>query len=212
MGSLFLLEVLITIPHLGTNLVSLGALYCQGVSVKSFDNGLVLSKNSKELFRAFLTGSTDTLYHIQCMSLASNTAYLSETSGSMYLWHHYIEHLSSCAISSICYQNLIKSLDINTPQDFDHLYSGCANRKLHCSSFSESSNNQYSRIELVVMDLTSPISIPTWDEFLYALVIVEVSCCYPVGRLLHTKEDTGVAIYNILAILERQSGLKICYL
>ena len=102
------------ISYLGTNLVSLSALHCQGVFVKSLDNGLVLSKNSEELFRAFLTGSTDTLYHIQCIPLASNIAYLSKTPGSMHLWYHCIEHLSLYAISSICYQNLIKGLDINT--------------------------------------------------------------------------------------------------
>jgi len=40
-------------------------------------------------------------------------------------------------------------------------------------------------------------------------VIVEVSCKYPVGRLLCTKKDIGVTIHNVLAMLERQSGLKV---
>ena len=73
------------IPYLGANLISLGALYCQGVSVKSLNNGLVLSKNSEGLFRASLTGSTGTLYYIQCRPLASNIAYLAGTPGSMCL-------------------------------------------------------------------------------------------------------------------------------
>jgi len=50
------------------------------------------------------------------------------------------------------------------------------------------------------MDLTSPISVSTWDGFLYALVVVEVSCHYLVERLLHTKEDTSIAIYDILVV------------
>ena len=112
----------------------------------------------------------------------------------------------------MCHQNLVKGLDINLPQDFDHLCSGCANGKLHCSSFPKSSDNQYAKIELVVIDLTGPMSVPTWDEFLYALVIVEVSCRYPVERLLCTKEDTSIAVCDILAILKRQSGLKVCHL
>jgi len=57
------------IPHLGANLISLGALHRQGVSVKSLNNGLVLLKNGEELFRASLTGSTGTLYHIKCRPL-----------------------------------------------------------------------------------------------------------------------------------------------
>jgi len=64
-------------------------------------------------------------------------------------------------------------------------------------------------MELVVMDITGPMLVPTWDGFLYTLVIVEVSCRYPVGRLLRTKEDIGVTVCNVLAILERQSGLKV---
>ena len=50
------------IPYLDANLISLGALHWQGMSVQSIDNSLVLSKNSKELFRASLTGATGTLY------------------------------------------------------------------------------------------------------------------------------------------------------
>jgi len=67
-------------------------------------------------------------------------------------------------------------------------------------------------MELVMMDLTGPMSVPTWDGFLYTLVVVKVSCQYPVGRLLRTKEDTGVAVCDILTMLERQSGLKVYHL
>ena len=59
------------------------------------------------------------------------------------------------------------------------------------------------------MDLTGPISVPTWDGFLYALVIIEVSCHYPVGRLLHNKDETSTTVRDILVMSERQSGQKI---
>ena len=62
------------------------------------------------------------------------------------------------------------------------------------------------------MDLTGPILVLTWDGFLYALVVVEVSCQYPIGRLLRSKEETGVAVCDVLAMLERQSSLKVCHL
>jgi len=60
------------------------------------------------------------------------------------------------------------------------------------------------------MDLTGPMSVLTWDGYLYALVMVEVSCQYPVGCLLKKKEDTGTVIRNVIAMLERQSSLKAC--
>ena len=191
------------IPHLGANLVSLGALHHQGISVKSFDKGLILSKDNEELFRASLMGLTGTLYHIQSASSVTGTAYLTGGPLSMRLWHRHMGHLSPLTIDSIQHQNLVKGLEITIPHDFDHIYSGCANAKSHRFPFPESSKIRYSKMELVVMDLTGTMSVSTWDGFLYALVVIEVSCRYPVERLLYSKEDTGIAIYDVLAMLER---------
>jgi len=44
------LHEVLYIPHLGANLISLGALHRQGVSVKSSDDSLVLSRGGEELF------------------------------------------------------------------------------------------------------------------------------------------------------------------
>ena len=55
------LHEVLHIPHLSANLISLDALHHQGVSVKSLDDGLVLSRDGKELFRAFLTGPAETV-------------------------------------------------------------------------------------------------------------------------------------------------------
>jgi len=130
----------------------------------------------------------------------------------MHLWYQHMGHLSSQAIDSMQHQNLVKGLKISTSHEFDHICSGCTNSKSHCFLFPNSSSTHYTKIKLVIMDITGPMLVPTWDGFLYALVIVEVSCRYPVGRLLRTKEDVGVTICNVLAMLERQSGLKVCCL
>jgi len=98
---------------------------------------------------------------------------------------------------------MVKGLDITAPRDFDHLYSGCANGKSHHLPFSEASQSKYSKMELVVMDLTGPMLVPTWDGFLYALVIIEVSCRYPVGRLLCNKDETSTTVHDILVMFER---------
>jgi len=103
------------ISYLGANLVSLGTLHYQGVFVKSFDNRLILSKDNKELLRASLTGSTGTLYHIQCTTLVTGTAYLAGGLFSMYLWHQCMGHLSPYAINSIECQNLVNGLEISIP-------------------------------------------------------------------------------------------------
>ena len=107
---------------------------------------------------------------------------------------------------------MVKGLNIMAPQDFDHLYSSCVNGKSYSFLFPKISQSKYSKIELVVIDLTGPMSVPIWDSFLYALVIIEVSCCYPVRKLLHNKDKTGTAVHDILVVLERQSGQKVCHL
>lgn len=77
-----------------------------------------------------------------------------------------------------------------------------------CSPMPETSASKYSKMELLVMDLTGPITVPTWDGYQYALVVIEVSCCYAVGRLLREKDEAGIAVRDIVAMLEHQSGLK----
>jgi len=72
------------IPYLGTNLVSLGALYHQGVSMKDFDNRLIFSKDNEKLFRTSLTGSTRTLYYIQCTTSVTSATYLAGSLLSMH--------------------------------------------------------------------------------------------------------------------------------
>jgi len=196
------------IPTLGANLVSLGVLHRKGASVQSWINGLIISKNNKDLFSATLGGSTGTLYQIQCTDYDQGSAYMSTGPLSMHLWHRRMGHLSPKMINSMLHERVIKELEIRAPKDFDQLCNGCANGKSHRSPMPETSASKYSKMELLVMDLTGPIMVPTWDSYQYALVVIEVSCCYAVGWLLREKDEAGVAVWDIVAMLERQSGLK----
>jgi len=110
-----ILHDVLHIPHLGANLVSLGVLYHQGVSVRSLDNSLVLSKDGEELFQASLTNSASVLYYIQYVPLASNTTYLTKNSGNMrlqYYQHHRIGHSNPHAIDPKCHQYM-KNLEVS---------------------------------------------------------------------------------------------------
>jgi len=57
-------------------------------------------------------------------------------------------------------------------------------------------------MELLIMDLTGPMSVLTWDGYLYALVVVEVSCYYVVSYLLKKKKEAGIVIQDIMAMME----------
>jgi len=169
------------IPTLGANLVSLGVLHCKGVSVRSWINGLIISKDNEDLFSATLGGSTGTLYQVQCTNLNQGSAYISTGALSMGLWHRRMGHLNPKMIHSMFQERIVKGLDIHAPKDFDQLCNGCANGKSHHLPMPETSTSKYSKMELLVMDLTGPMTISTWDGYQYALVVIEASCRYAVG-------------------------------
>jgi len=116
-------------PQLGANLVSLGILYRQGITVRSWDKGLVLIKNNEELFRAALTGLSGTLYFVQCLDNNDDVAYHANRALSMCLWHHHMGYLNLWTIESMQNQQLVCGLEIMVPYEFDHLCSECANGK-----------------------------------------------------------------------------------
>jgi len=47
------------------------------------------------------------------------------------------------------------------------------------------------------------MSVTTWDSYIYVLVMVKVSYCYPVERLLKSKKETRVAVRDMVVFLER---------
>jgi len=118
-------------------------------------------------------------------------------------------HIGPRTIDLMQWKSFINGLDLIAPNDYDHVCIGCAHRKSHWKPMPGTSNTKYSKMELVVMDLTGPISVLTWDGYVYALVIVEVSCQYPVGCLLKSKEEARGAVRDVITMLECQSRLKV---
>jgi len=118
-------------------------------------------------------------------------------------------HIGPRTIDLIEEKGFVNGLDLTAPNDYDHICTGCAHGKSYQKPMPGTSNTKYNKMELVVIDLTGPISVPTWDGYVYVLVIVEVSCQYPIGCLLKLKEEVEGAVRNVIAILEHQSGLKV---
>jgi len=69
-------------------------------------------------------------------------------------------HLNPKMIHSMLQECVVKGLDIYAPKNFNQLCNGCANGKSHCLPMPETSTSKYSKIELLVMDLTGPMTIP----------------------------------------------------
>ena len=106
-------------------------------------------------------------------------------------------------------KKLVSGLDITLPKDYDHVCKGCILGKSHRLLFPKVSNTIYSKMELVVMDITGPMSVETWTGCAYAMVVIEASCQFGVGRLLKKKEEVASTLKDVVAMLERQSGLKL---
>jgi len=118
-------------------------------------------------------------------------------------------HIGPRTIDLMQQKDFVNGLDLTAPDDYDHVCTGCTYGKSHWKPIPGTSNTKYGKMELVVMDLIGPISVPTWDGYVYALVVIEVSCQYPVGCFLKSKEEAKGAVRDVIAMLEYQSGLKV---
>lgn len=104
------------------------------------------------------------------------------------------------------HKGLVSGLKITLPNEFDRLCSGCMEGKSTRPPLPKMSIKQYDLNELLVIDLVGPMNVPTWDGYLYAFIIVEVSHRYPTGRLLKSKEESGREVCVVVARLECQAG------
>jgi GAG-pre-integrase domain/Integrase core domain len=128
------------------------------------------------------------------------------TSRSLRLWHRRLGHLHLDVIQEMMQKNMVKGLTISSPDEYDHVCEGCALGKSHRLPFPKASSTQYKQMDLLVVDLTGPMSVETWSGMQYAFVAVEISCRLPVGRLLRSKDEAGTALKETVAMLEQQSG------
>jgi len=80
-------------------------------------------------------------------------------------------HIGPRTIDLMERKGFVNRLDLMAPNDYDHVCTGCAHGKSHWKPMPGTSNTKYGKMELVVMDLTGPISVPTWDGYVYALVV-----------------------------------------
>ena len=121
------------VPKIAANLVSFRTLQCQGATYRSYmeksETGLVMLKNGVELFCVSLLGSTGTLYHIACIAIQTESAYI--VSGSLRLWHCRLGHLNHDAIRDMQRKNMVTGLTITSPTTYDHICEGCALGKSH---------------------------------------------------------------------------------
>src|SRR6202021_973023 len=196
------------VPDLTANLVSLGQLESEGATGTFGGGRFEVSVNGDILFQASLLSAN--LYRLDLVThLHDGSAYVTGSSGSLRLWHRRLGHLNLDAVRKLARDNLVDGLTITALQDFDRVCEGCALGKSHRLPFPKASTRVYELMELVVVDLTGPMSVPTWSGMLYGLVVVEPSCRYAIGELLTTKDEADDNLARIITRMERESGKKL---
>jgi len=51
------------------------------------------------------------------------------------------------------------------------------------------------------MNLTGTIYVPTWNNYLYTLIIVEINCYYLAGYWLKQNENISIVVHDIIIML-----------
>jgi len=148
------------VPSLGTNLVSLGILQHKGASYSSWGDGIVISIGGQELFHTILKNTDSFLYFITCAKDTNHTAFF-VYEGSMRLWHCQIGHIGPRIIDLIEQKDFVNRLDLKAPNDYDYVCTGCAHGKSHWKTILGTSKTKYGKMELVIIDLTDLILVPT---------------------------------------------------
>ncbi len=120
-----LLKDALYIPNLAANLVSLGTLQRNGAVFESIENGVKVTLDGDELFRASFVGISGTLYHISTVQIQSVSAYVAAVSPSLRTWHRRMAHLNLEAIRNMIRKDMVDGLSINGLHEYDHVCEGC---------------------------------------------------------------------------------------
>jgi hypothetical protein len=103
---------------------------------------------------------------------------------------------------------MVNGLTISSLKEYDHAREGCVLGKSHCLPFPKASLTNYTPMELVVVDLTGPMSVEMWSGMSYTFIAVEMNSWMSFGELLVYKDEVAETLKMIIVKLEHQSGIK----
>jgi hypothetical protein len=182
-----------------TNLISLGMLQRDGASFCSVNDGLVVTMGDNDLFHTTLHG---TLYHVNRTSNTGMEVAYVVSGGSLHLWHRRMGHLHLHTIRKPNQKSMVNGLTITSPKSYDHICEGCVLGKSHCLLFPNASHTHYETIELVIVDLSGPMSVTTWTGKAYVFIAVEMNSRLGIGELLESKTEAAETLKTVVMRLK----------
>nr|GFA96472.1 retrovirus-related Pol polyprotein from transposon TNT 1-94 [Tanacetum cinerariifolium] len=193
--------------------------YVEGLSHNLFSVGQFCDADLEVAFRKstcfirdlkrndLLTGSRGTdLYSITLLGINSpNPIYLmaKATSTQAWLWHRRLSHLNFDTINLLSKNDIVVGL-LKLKFIKDHLCSSCelgkAKRKSFHSKLTPSSKR---RLQLLHMDLCSPMRVASINGKRYVLVIVDDYFRYTWTHFLRSKDETPDVLIDFLRLVQR---------
>ncbi|GJS51765.1 retrovirus-related pol polyprotein from transposon TNT 1-94 [Tanacetum coccineum] len=207
----------ITICHvyyvegLGHNLFSVGQ-FCDGDLEVAFRSKTCYVRNLEG--DDLLTGGRDSnLYTISISDMAASSPIClmsKATSTKSWLWHRRLSHLNFGTINDLTKLDLVDGLP-KFKYGKDHLCSACERGKSKKASHPPKLiPSDYSKLELLHMDLCGPMRVASVNEKKYILVIVDDFPRFTWVYFLRSKDETPEIIKKFIAQAQLNYKAKVC--
>ncbi|GJR97956.1 retrovirus-related pol polyprotein from transposon TNT 1-94 [Tanacetum coccineum] len=207
----------ITICHvyyvegLGHNLFSVGQ-FCDGDLEVAFRSNTCYVQNLEG--DDLLTGGRDSnLYTISISDMAASSPIClmsKATSTKSWLWHRRLSHLNFGTINDLTKLDLVDGLP-KFKYGKDHLCSACERGKSKKASHPPKLiPSDYSKLELLHMDLCGPMRVASVNGKKYILVIVDDFSRFTWVYFLRSKDETPEIIKKFIAQAQLNYKAKVC--
>ncbi|GJU81039.1 retrovirus-related pol polyprotein from transposon TNT 1-94 [Tanacetum coccineum] len=207
----------ITICHvyyvegLGHNLFSVGQ-FCDGDLEVAFRSNTCYVRNLEG--DDLLTGGRDSnLYTISISDMAASSPIClmsKATSTKSWLWHRRLSHLNFGTINDLTKLDLVDGLP-KFKYEKDHLCSACDRGKRKKASHPPKLiPSDYSKLELLHMDLCGPMRVALVNGKKYILVIVDDFSRFTWVYFLRSKDETPEIIKKFIAQAQLNYKAKVC--
>nr|GEV22892.1 retrotransposon protein, putative, unclassified [Tanacetum cinerariifolium] len=192
------------VEGLNHNLFSVGQ-FCDADLEVAFQKSTCYIRDLKG--KDLLTGSRGTyLYSITLQDTSSPSLIClmaKATSSQAWLWHRRLSHLNFDTINLLSKNDIVTGLP-KLKFVKDHLCSSCELRKAKRKSFqTKTTTSSKRRLQLLHMDLCSPMRVESINGKKYVLVIVDDYSRYTWTHFLRSKDETPEVLIDFLRLVQR---------
>ncbi|GJR48972.1 integrase, catalytic region, zinc finger, CCHC-type containing protein [Tanacetum coccineum] len=204
-------RVLIVLAGLGHNLFSVGQ-FCDGDLEVAFHSKTCYVRNLEG--DDLLTGGRESnLYTISISDMAASSPVCLMSKATLtksWLWHRQLSHLNFGTINDLTRLDLVDGL-LKFKYGKDHLCSAYERGKSKKTShLPKLVPGDHSKLELLHIDLCSPMKVASINGKKYILMIVNDYSRYTWVYFLHSKDETTKIIKKFIAQTQLNYKAKVC--